>query len=52
MMAQKHPNEGMAIKVGEQAPDFTLLDTDNQVYTLSPALAFGPIVLVFYRGDW
>lgn len=51
-MAQKHPNEGIAIKVGEQAPDFTLLDTGDQAYTLSASLQHGSVVIVFYRGDW
>jgi peroxiredoxin Q/BCP len=37
-----------AIKVGERAPDFTLLDTDGKPVTLSRLLADGPVILAFY----
>ncbi len=52
MIISIHPKENIAISVGSQAPDFTLIDTNNQPHTLSEALKSGPVVLVFYRGDW
>ena len=47
-----HPNEEIAVAVGTKAPDFTLQDIDHKSYQLSDALQSGPVVLVFYRGDW
>ena len=41
-----------ALKVGEQAPDFTLPDALGKSITLSQLLAKGPVVVTFYRGDW
>jgi peroxiredoxin len=43
---------GQALKVGAVAPDFTLPDATGQAVTLSTLLAHGPVVLVFYRGEW
>lgn len=37
-----------ALKVGDQAPDFTLPDTDGNPVTLSKLLAEGPVILAFY----
>lgn len=48
----QHPNQAIAFKTGDQAGDFTLLNTDGQSYTLSSTLSQGAVVLVFYRGDW
>lgn len=36
--------------VGQEAPDFTLVDQHGQDFTLSRALEAGPVVLVFLRG--
>jgi peroxiredoxin Q/BCP len=36
------------LKVGDKAPDFTLLDTDGKPVTLSKLLNQGPVVLAFY----
>ncbi len=36
------------IKVGDQAPDFTLSDTHGQKVTLSSALRSGPVILYFF----
>lgn len=33
-------------------PDFELPDAQGRPWRLSTALADGPVVLVFYRGDW
>ena len=41
---QAHP------RLGQQAPDFTLTDTDGKPVTLSETLKTGPVVLVFYYG--
>jgi len=34
------------------APDFTLPDQSGAPWCLSAALQSGPVLLVFYRGDW
>jgi peroxiredoxin len=47
-----HPNRATALKVGDHAPDFRLAGNDGRPYSLTAALATGPVVLVFYRGDW
>jgi peroxiredoxin Q/BCP len=39
---------GMSIKVGEEAPDFSLLDTEGQQVTLSGSLEKGPVILAFF----
>jgi peroxiredoxin len=36
----------------ETIPDFELPDNDGKLWRLSEHLASGPVVLVFYRGDW
>ena len=42
----------LAAKPGDQAPDFSLENTDGQKVTLSGLLEDGPVVLGFYRGQW
>ena len=37
---------------GRPAPNFTLPDATGQPQTLATLLARGPVVLVFYRGNW
>lgn len=44
------PNPGL--KVGSQAPDFTLANAFGKSVRLSDHLEKGPVVLVFYRGAW
>jgi len=41
-----------ALKEDEQAPDFTLSDALGQAVTLSQLLTQGPVILIFYRGEW
>jgi peroxiredoxin len=41
-----------APKVGERAPDFTLRDQLGRQVSLAGELEHGPVVLIFYRGEW
>ena len=41
----------MALEIGQQAPDFTLVDENNEAVTLSE-LRGQPVVLVFYTFDF
>jgi peroxiredoxin len=41
-----------APKVGERAPSFVLPNQRGQMVALVELLANGPVVLIFYRGDW
>src|ERR1700738_2719786 len=41
-----------AMKVGNNAPNFTLLDHEGKKWQLATAMASGPVVLKFYRGTW
>jgi len=36
----------------KHAHDFVLRDHNNRPWSLQDALARGPVLLVFYRGDW
>jgi len=40
------------VKVGDQAPDFSLKNADGKERSLKELLAHGPVVLTFYRGKW
>lgn len=44
------PNPGLS--VGEQAPHFTLPNAFGDSVSLYSLLESGPVVLVFYRGNW
>lgn len=44
--------EARAVKVGGPAPAISLPATEGSRWSLKDALARGPAVLVFYRGDW
>ena len=41
-----------SLQVGEMAPDFRLLDTDDRPVSLEEGLRHGPVVVTFYRGGW
>lgn len=41
-----------AKKKGDNAPDFSLKNTDGETVSLKDRLAEGPVVLGFYRGRW
>lgn len=36
----------------EKATDFELPDQTGRLWTLGERLTEGPVLLVFYRGDW
>ena len=38
--------------VGDEAPDFSLPDTNNQIVTLSDHRGSENVVLIFYRGKF
>jgi peroxiredoxin len=44
--------ETMGILVGTQAPMIEAKNQNNEPYSLKDALKKGPVVLVFYRGQW
>lgn len=41
-----------AKNVGDKAPDFTLADSTGENVTLSNLLETGPVVMIWYRGEW
>jgi len=41
-----------ALKAGDRAPEFTLLDSDGNPVSSTALLAKGPLVVTFYRGVW
>jgi peroxiredoxin len=40
------------LAVGDRAPDFELPDQHGRTVRLSECLEDGPVVVMFYRGDW
>ena len=44
--------EGKALKVGAQAPDFTLSNQSGEDRNLNALLNQGALVVNFYRGGW
>jgi peroxiredoxin len=40
------------LKVGDKAPDFSGKDQNGKAIKLSEQLMQGPVVLIFYRGNW
>lgn len=40
------------LKVGDKAPDFTAKDQDGKSINLKKLLKQGPVVMLFYRGQW
>ena len=41
-----------ALKVGDRAPEFVLPDSRDQLISSLDLLARGPLVVVFFRGEW
>ncbi|MBN2820278.1 MAG: AhpC/TSA family protein [Bacteroidales bacterium] len=55
VMAQsdyKKVNEAKGLQVGESVKNFSALDLHDSTFTLSEALKKGPVVVIFYRGQW
>lgn len=50
--AKLPPADLNRLKVGDEAPDFTLEDQDAKPVTLSGYRGKKTVVLVFYRGYW
>lgn len=46
------PNELSGIAVGEKAPLFEAVNQQNNTVILADLLQSGPVVLIFYRGQW
>lgn len=44
--------EQRALRLGDVAPNFRLIDAHGASVELDELLARGPVVLSFYRGDW
>jgi hypothetical protein len=38
--------------LAQQAPDFAIPDHEGREFSLTQALDAGPVLLIFYRGDW
>ncbi|NIK66956.1 MULTISPECIES: peroxiredoxin-like family protein [unclassified Paenibacillus] len=43
---------GKGLSIGDLAPDFALKDATGNMITLAEELKKGPIILIFYRGEW
>ena len=48
----KSVNEVMGLPVGAKVKMFTAKDQNNKTYQLSDELKKGPVILLFYRGQW
>jgi len=46
------PNELSGIAQGEKAPLFEAINQQNNTVALADLLQSGPVVLIFYRGQW
>ena len=53
-MASRVPLSPTAPRVGQKAPDFTLVDSTRHQVSLAQLLASSPrgVLLIFYRGYW
>ena len=40
------------LKTGDAAPDFSTMDANDRLVTLTKELKNGPVVIIFYRGEW
>ena len=52
--AQNYPGlkDAQGLQVGQHAPDFYQKDAEGKDFKLSDALKKGPVVIIFYRGQW
>jgi hypothetical protein len=44
--------ENMALKVGDRAPEFSLINQDHVKVDSAELLRQGPMVVSFFRGHW
>lgn len=49
---QKGVKDANGLAVGAIAPEFSAVDSHNNKFTLSEKLKQGPVVVIFYRGNW
>jgi peroxiredoxin len=40
------------LKLGDKAPGFSTRDAEGKIITLAEELKDGPVVIIFYRGEW
>ena len=40
------------LQIGTRAPDYQAIDADSLTFILADALKKGPVVMIFYRGQW
>lgn len=55
IMAQtnyKTVKEAKGLQVGDTVKDFSAINLHDSTFTLSEALKKGPVVVIFYRGQW
>ncbi|MDD4991143.1 MAG: peroxiredoxin-like family protein [Paludibacter sp.] len=50
--AYKTVKEAKGLNVGDRVKDFSAIDLHDNKFTLSEALKKGPVVVIFYRGQW
>lgn len=50
--ARAETAEGVGLKVGERAPDFTLRDSEGKFHSLASYIAQGPVFVLFFKGSW
>ncbi len=52
LFAQKEMVYPEGLKVGDKAPEFSAKDQDGKSISLKKVLEKGPVVILFYRGQW
>ena len=54
VMAQetRSAEDAKGLPVGVKAPDFQAIDADSVTFKLATAIKEGPVVMIFYRGEW
>lgn len=48
----KSANDLKGAQVGQTVKDFSAIDQNGKKFNLNAALKEGPVVLIFYRGEW
>jgi len=49
---ERKVEEANGLNVGIQAPMFSAIDADSNLFVLSEEIKSGPVVIIFYRGFW